>query len=85
MVELHMKNRSQDPWGSDRIRFLLVKYSIRHQFDPTSSTSLTYKVEPSISVKISNCSYLETRFLLIKNTKKVKLKRSIKIIFSNFL
>jgi hypothetical protein len=28
------------------------------------------KVKPSISVKISNCSYLETRFLLTKNTRR---------------
>jgi hypothetical protein len=46
------------------------------------------KVKLSISVKISNCSYLETRFSLTKNTQKytekVKWKRSTKIIFSKF-
>jgi hypothetical protein len=39
------------------------------------------KVEASIPVKISSCSYLETRFPPTKNKQKVKLERSIKLIF----
>jgi hypothetical protein len=34
------------------------------------SSAVHIKVKPSISVKISNCSYLETRFLLTKNKRR---------------